>query len=109
MTDETSSADPQALSAYADAGLRIDAELEASAARLAGVLAEFAATCREYPLGIDASLADPLRGLARRTVEHNLWVRQVGEQFALADAGAGLSTGAQDAGAKAPPRARYSW
>src|SRR5712692_8785798 len=83
--DDTSSANPQALSAYAEAGLRIDAELETSAIRLAAVLAEFAATCREYPLGIDASLTDPLRAFARRTAEDDLWVRRVGEQFALAD------------------------
>src|SRR5712692_7066421 len=86
--DDTSSANPQALSAYAEAGLRIDAELETSAIRLAAVLAEFAATCREYPLGIDASLTDPLRAFARRTAEDDLWVRRVGEQFALADSAA---------------------
>jgi hypothetical protein len=86
--NDTSSADPQALLAYAESGLRIDAELEVSAARLAGVLAEFAATCREYPLGIDASLADPLRAFARRTAEDDLWVGRVAEQFVQADRGA---------------------
>jgi hypothetical protein len=82
---DTSSADPRALAAYTEAGLNIDAQLDASANRLAGALAEFAATCREYPLGIDATLAEPLRNLARRTVDDDLWVRRVGEQFALAD------------------------
>src|SRR5712692_8342675 len=86
--DDTSSANPQALSAYAEAGLRIDAELETSAIRLAAVLAEFAATCREYPLGIDASLADPLRAFARRTAEDDLWVRRVADQFVMADTAA---------------------
>jgi len=101
---ETSSADPQALFAYADAGLRIDAELEASAARLAAVLAEFAASCTEYPLGIDASLADPLRALAQRNVEQDLWVRSVAEQFVLADNGVvGSPVVAEDGWAPPPP------
>ena len=84
--DDTASANPEALVAYSEAGLRIDAELEVSATRLAAVLDQFAATCTEYPLGIDGSLADGLRDLARRNREHNLWVRQVAEEFQRADA-----------------------
>ena len=83
---DTSSADPVALMAYSEAGLRVDAQLEASAIRLSAVLDQFAATCTEYPLGIDGSLADGLRDLARRNREHNLWVRQVAEEFQRADA-----------------------
>ena len=60
MDAETSSADPQALLAYAEVGLRIDADLEARAMRLAAVLDQFAATCTEYKLGIDGRMADPL-------------------------------------------------
>jgi hypothetical protein len=90
VTDDTSSANPRALAAYTEAGLRIDADLESSAIRLAAVLAEFAATCREYPLGIDASLADPLRAFARRTAQDDLWVRRVADQFVLADMAATL-------------------
>jgi len=44
MDAETSSAEPHALFAYANSGLRIDAQLEASAARLAVALDEFAST-----------------------------------------------------------------
>src|SRR5438270_3716656 len=84
--EDTSSANPAALIAYSEAGLRIDAQLEASAIRLSAVLDQFAATCTEYPLGIDGSLADGLRDLARRNREHNLWVRQVAEEFQRADA-----------------------
>jgi hypothetical protein len=84
---ETSSADPRALFAYAEVCLRIDARLEASAARLAAVLDQFAATCREYPLGIDGRVADPMRAHAHRMREHALWVRSVAEQFMAADAG----------------------
>jgi hypothetical protein len=79
------------LVAFADVELRIAAQLEASGARLSGVLTEFAATCREYPLGIDASLADPLRAHARRVADDALWVRRVAEQFAQADAAAALA------------------
>jgi hypothetical protein len=89
---DTSSADPNALVAYADAGLRSDAQLEVSAVRLAAVLDHFAATCREYPLGIDGRLATPLRDLAQRNRDHNLWVRRVAEQFRLADGGDLLGT-----------------
>jgi hypothetical protein len=85
--EDTSSADPQALIAYSEAGLRIDAQLEASAARLAAVLDQFAATCREYPLGIDGRVADPMRAHAHRMREHALWVRSVAEQFLQADQG----------------------
>jgi hypothetical protein len=84
---ETSSANPNALFAYAETGLRIDAQLEATAARLAVALDEFTATCREYSLGIDSSLAHRLRDYARRTSEHDLWVRRVAEQFVQADQG----------------------
>src|SRR6266851_9683469 len=87
MTAETSSAEPSALFAYATTGLNIDAQLEASSTRLAMALDEFAATCREYPLGINGSLGDQLRNYARRTSEGDLWVRRVGEQFLLADQG----------------------
>jgi hypothetical protein len=92
VESETSSVEPHALYAYSDVGLQIDAEIEASAARLAAVLAEFAATCREYPLGIDARLADPLRDLARRKREHDLWVRRVAEQFEAADSASAPGT-----------------
>src|ERR687886_23616 len=84
---ETSSANPNALFAYAETGLRIDAQLEATAARLAVALDEFPAPCREYSLGIDSSLAHRLRDYARRTSEHDLWVRRVAEQFVQADQG----------------------
>lgn len=43
-----SSAEPAALVAYAEAGQRIDAELEATSTRLGAALASFEATCREY-------------------------------------------------------------
>src|SRR5947209_17660141 len=81
----TSSANPAALIAYSEAGLRIDAQLEASALRLSAVLDQFAATCTEYPLGIDGSLADGLRDVARRNREHNLSVRQVDEECQRTD------------------------
>ena len=84
--DDTSSADPQALIAYSEAGLRIDAQLEASATRLEAVLAEFQATCTDYPLGIGPEMVRPLRDLIQRNREHNLWVRQVAEDFQRADA-----------------------
>lgn len=102
MDAETSSAEPHALFAYANSGLRIDAQLEASAARLAVALDEFASTCREYSLGINSSIAQRLREYARRTSEHDLWVRRVGEQFVLADqglaAGNGLAMATLDSG-----------
>ena len=87
MDTETSSAAPNALFAYANSGLRIDAQLEATASRLAVALDEFTATCREYSLGINSSIAQGLREYARRTSEHDLWVRRVGEQFVLTDQG----------------------
>jgi hypothetical protein len=89
MDAETSSAEPRALFAYANAGLNIDAQLEASASRLAGVLDEFAATCREYSLGINSSLAQQLQAFARRTSEDDLWVRRTADGFLAADAGDG--------------------
>src|SRR6266851_4581285 len=92
MTTETSSAQPSALFTYATTGLSIDAQLEASSVRLAAALDEFAATCREYSLGINGSLGDRLRTYARRTSEGDLWVRRVGEQFLLADQGLVMGT-----------------
>src|SRR5712691_331326 len=89
---DTSSADPRALAAYAEVGLRLDAELETTAIRLASALAEFSATCREYSLGIDPSLAEPLRAFARRTAADDIWVRRVAEQFVLADSAAFISS-----------------
>ena len=91
-TTDTSSAEPSALFAYATTGLSIDAQLEASSMRLAAALDEFAATCREYSLGINGSLGDRLRTYARRTSESDLWVRRVGEQFLLADQGLVMAT-----------------
>lgn len=84
--DDVSSANPDALFAYAETGLRIDAQREASAVRLAAILDEFAATCTEYPLGIDGRVADGMRDWARRDQGLNLWVRQVAEEFQRADA-----------------------
>jgi hypothetical protein len=94
MTDAgISSANPRALQAYAEVADRIAADLERSGIRLAGTLDEFAATCREYPLGIDGSLADLLRGHARRQIEQDQWVRRVAEQFELADRSGSPSKG----------------
>lgn len=99
---DTSSAAPNELFAYASSGLNIDAQLEASSARLAAALDQFTATCREYSLGIDSSLAQQLQAYARRTSDHDLWVRRVAEQFVLADqcssGGDGLVMGAMDGG-----------
>ncbi len=80
-----SSAEPAALVAYAEAGQRIDAELEATATRLGAALATFEATCREYSTGITTGLADQLRALGRRTVDDDVWVAQVANAFLRAD------------------------
>lgn len=87
MDADTSSANPDALFSFATTGVMVSAELEAAAARLQVALDEFAATCREYQLGINGSAAIPLRDHARRIADHALWVRHVADQFVLADQG----------------------
>lgn len=88
MPDSTSSASPSALLRYAEAILRLSDDLDAEARRLRAALDAFAATCTEFPTGIDGALADPLHAHARRSAEHAHWVRRVGIAFLQADSGA---------------------
>ncbi|MDW8373923.1 MAG: hypothetical protein RMM29_09800 [Planctomycetota bacterium] len=105
MRHAISSADPLALWRSHRAAEARSQQVLAEADRLAAALSAVQATCTEYPLGIDAALADPLRAHARRDQALGEWVRQIGAAFARADQGA--SGGGLDAAAgdRLPPPA----
>ncbi|MDW8234851.1 MAG: hypothetical protein RMJ54_18925 [Roseiflexaceae bacterium] len=106
MSHATSSADPLALWRYQRAAEERSQQVLAEADRLAAALSAVQATCTEYPLGIDAALADPLRAHARRDQALGEWVRQIGAAFARADQGAS-GGGLDAAAADGPTGQRY--
>lgn len=102
MSTDRSSCEPQQLKNYADLTVRVNAHLSSEAARLAGTLSHFQATCTEYRTSVDSSLADRLRGHGSATVELGSWVGKVALQFELADAlGVPLPYSTVDPGAPA--------
>ena len=86
MTLAISSARPQTLFNYARVGQWIDFELAQEANRLAAVLHHFEATCREPGMAMRVSyLADELSSYVRWAMPVDDWVRQVGQDFWMAD------------------------
>jgi len=81
---KTSSAAPIKLFRYSDITTGIDHDLISESWRLAGVLQRFEATCTEYRVPV-ADLADQLRNHVRGAEDTDVWVRQVGMAFKLAD------------------------
>ena len=81
---KTSSAEPLKLFRYSDITTSIDHDLLSESWRLAGVLQRFEATCTEYRVPV-AALADQLRNHVSGAEDTDVWVRQVGMAFKLAD------------------------
>lgn len=83
----TSSAAPGALFRYADVSQALNDQLLFEARRLEAALAQFARTCTEYRIGVDASLAESLAEHSRRAgvLDRRVW--RVGEAFLRADVG----------------------
>ena len=84
MTDSISSAEPQKLFRYSDAGARIDRDLDAESRRLAGKLQHFEAVCTEERVPV-SHLSSALAGYAGQTELVDVWVRRVGVGFQMAD------------------------
>jgi hypothetical protein len=88
MTLATSSAEPLMLVRYSDALVLVDDALAAEANRLRSALQHFEATCREPGFHMQVShVADALVQYAQRAHVVDLWVRDVGVGFQLADGG----------------------
>lgn len=88
MPGNTSSAEPQALNAYAAQMLPRDQDTAASCGPLRGVLQHFEATCRESPFALRVShLVDPVQSHARDCTKSDDWVNWVGACFWAADQG----------------------
>jgi len=81
---KTSSAEPFKLFRYSEITTSIDHDLLSESWRLAGVLQRFEATCTEYRVPV-ADLADQLRNHVSGAEDTDVWVRQVGMAFKLAD------------------------
>jgi hypothetical protein len=100
MGDEKSSAVVRELYGYANAAADINGALKNEADKLGKALEAFAATCTEYNTHVEPQLAGELHGYVRRTAPTDEWVRQVGNEFAEADA-----KEAEEWGAPVPPSA----
>jgi len=88
MTLTTSSAEPLKLLRYSDTMVLVDDALGAEANRLRGALEHFEATCREPAFHLRVShVADYLVQYAQQARGIDLWVRDVGVGFQLADSG----------------------
>jgi hypothetical protein len=85
MTVSIVSAQPHMLVRYCNGAQYVNTHLHNEAARLAHALARFNAGCTEYPIGVDGSLADALRGHVARVGPTDQWVGQVARQFLSAD------------------------
>lgn len=83
-----SSASPSALFRYAEIGQPLSERLLFESRRLDGALSQFLATCTEYRVGVDSSLAGRLADYSRRSGVSDQWVRRVGQAFLRADGGA---------------------
>ena len=84
---QTSSAAPSTLFRYADTGNALNDRLLFESRHLGSALDRFVATCTEYQIGVDRSLAERLADYSRQTGVADQWVRRVGEAFLLADSG----------------------
>lgn len=84
----TSSAVPAALQQYAETEQQRADALRHEARLLAAALDHFAATCTEFPTGIDGALARPMVEHASAAHAFGVWVGQVGAAFRQADQGA---------------------
>jgi len=86
MTLAISSAIPNNLIRYSNAGLRINDELTLAAKRLAETLSYFEATCRERGYALNVShFAIELQNYAKQADNVDRWVYQVGMSFFWAD------------------------
>ncbi|CAN5662660.1 hypothetical protein BH20ACT2_BH20ACT2_23780 [soil metagenome] len=82
----TSAADPDALTAYASAGIDLDDGLLRAAPPLGAALDRFRATSPDATVAVPA-LDQDVGGHAAGALEHDAWVGQVGHAFALAGRG----------------------
>lgn len=88
MSQTTSSAEPLKLVRYSDTLVLVDDALGAEANRLRAALEHFEATCREPAFRLRVShVADSLVQYAQQARGIDLWVRDVGVGFQLADGG----------------------
>jgi hypothetical protein len=86
MAGNKSSADVRALFRYAERAQSINGSLKSEAGKLEAALKTFAATCIEYPTNAKPELAGQLRTYAQQCEPKDEKVRQVGKDFAKADA-----------------------
>lgn len=83
----TSAAAPAELQRYAEAERQRAGGLRHEAMLLAAALDRFAATCTEFPTGVNGALARPLSDHANSAQSLGTWVGQVGRAFLQADQG----------------------
>jgi hypothetical protein len=95
MSDQPSSAKPQALYQYADRMRAVDESLLAQATLLTDVLDHFARTCTHHPTGVSGANARPMIVLSKAALEIESWVHGVGLAFEQAD-GLGLESSMAD-------------
>jgi len=86
MTRSVSSAEPQKLFRYSDVATRLDYELVSASYRLAAKLQHFEAACTEpnYRVSV-AHLTEALRRYSRECENIDVWVKDVGKRFQIAD------------------------
>jgi pimeloyl-ACP methyl ester carboxylesterase len=85
MSDQPSSAKPQALYLYAERMRAVDERLLTQATLLADTLDHFARTCTHHPTGISGADAKPMLLLGKLLLDQHSWVRGVGQGFEQAD------------------------
>jgi hypothetical protein len=94
MTNNRSSASPQALTAYAKAAGDINTKLGAEARALWTALSTFGASCTEFRFGVGPALAQPFQVYVQQASPVDAWVAQVARWFLAADKGTGADRAA---------------
>lgn len=87
MSTAIVSAETNQLISYTKHAASLNTHLRAEASRLGAALDHFAATCTEYRLGIDESMAADLNTYVARIAPTDDWVGQVGSEFRHVDSG----------------------
>jgi GH24 family phage-related lysozyme (muramidase) len=86
MSRSISSSQPTTLFRYSDTAVSLDREVSGTAARLAGTLQHFEATCRESGFRVRVSHLPPsIRSHAESAQQIDIWVQYVGQGFVHAD------------------------
>lgn len=88
MAHSTSSAEPEKLFSYADAGVHVNEVLSSTASNLSRQLQHFESHCKESDYRVpSAYLGDILRDYTRQNKPVDELVRRIGRQFMMADSG----------------------